>query len=773
VPRALTRPITRKQALSYERTIPNKLGVTALAEVNGRRAYARRYAETKRLLAGRRPRSGRAKESSMKGLTPAQKRAMTKMSPARKRAFAKMLAKAPSIASLRRRRRPNKATHKPKSKGRPAARKRARGPAVSVSTQGYTSGGGGFVSPVVLTPGYAYPAAALRRPAKRPFLTEKIEAGMTYEQAQRAWDRAYGRGKPKRRKARKPRAYGARRQMHPISIQIGKRSRKTYLYRTRGGKVRHIPQYALLGYPSAYAMKLEMATRRGAERGLKKSERLSARREKAAAAEAKRIRAGRGIFSPNRSGKTMSWQEWTGMYGENKRRGRKKARRSRKLTRAERATISRRNLKKARAALRRRGGHKRTRRHYEENRARRRRHVRRYDENRRGKAKSKKRLTKAQRRAIALRNLAKGRRARKAASRRRKSYGKWRGKAGRYSSTIIPTRGAREVGIAFYKNRSRRGRVRRYDENRRRRHARRYDENRARRRQHVRRYDENRRHRRVYHRRYRSNAAAWVSGLKEALKVGAIVVVGYLTHRALTKVLSEQALAKIGGFGDGTTLGNWRDVISGLVVAAIGVPLTVKFIPGESAAIAGGMAASFLHGLVIRALHEAGQDNVAGYLAGYPDAPGKAYPGIGSYYRVAGPGRRQLFGMGEYLSTQPDLRYNQLRQPMAGLGGGGARVTQAAAGTGEYLAFGAQAMGGDYQEVPMLPMPTMTSEGVMPTLDAAENALNIMEAAAGVGAAELPMQSDLYPQDQVDPIGDEPGGSRSGVFSGGGGIFGG
>jgi hypothetical protein len=35
------------------------------------------------------------------------------------------------------------------------------------------------------------------------------------------------------------------------------------------------------------------------------------------------------------------------------------------------------------------------------------------------------------------------------------------------------------------------------------------------------------------------------------------------------------------------------------------------------------------------------------------------------------------------------------------------------------------------------------------------------------------MQSDLYPEDQSNPIGDEPGGSRSGIFSGNGGIFGG
>ena len=47
--------ITRKQALSYNRTIPNGLGVTAISAVNGRGSYASRYAATRSLLAGAEP----------------------------------------------------------------------------------------------------------------------------------------------------------------------------------------------------------------------------------------------------------------------------------------------------------------------------------------------------------------------------------------------------------------------------------------------------------------------------------------------------------------------------------------------------------------------------------------------------------------------------------------------------------------------------------------------------------------------------------------------
>ena len=48
--RAKARPITRKEAMSYSRTVPNGRGVTALAEVNGDGAYDRRYRATQRVL---------------------------------------------------------------------------------------------------------------------------------------------------------------------------------------------------------------------------------------------------------------------------------------------------------------------------------------------------------------------------------------------------------------------------------------------------------------------------------------------------------------------------------------------------------------------------------------------------------------------------------------------------------------------------------------------------------------------------------------------------
>lgn len=54
-----TKKITRKQAESYERSVPNGMGVTAIASVNGRGAYARKYAQTRAIL-----KNGKARAAS-------------------------------------------------------------------------------------------------------------------------------------------------------------------------------------------------------------------------------------------------------------------------------------------------------------------------------------------------------------------------------------------------------------------------------------------------------------------------------------------------------------------------------------------------------------------------------------------------------------------------------------------------------------------------------------------------------------------------------------
>ena len=73
----LVRPITRSQAVGYDQVVPNGRGVTALAEVNGRGAYARRYEHARRLLENAAPRRARAggKKMATKKKAPGSKAA--------------------------------------------------------------------------------------------------------------------------------------------------------------------------------------------------------------------------------------------------------------------------------------------------------------------------------------------------------------------------------------------------------------------------------------------------------------------------------------------------------------------------------------------------------------------------------------------------------------------------------------------------------------------------------------------------------------------------
>ena len=56
-----------------------------------------------------------------------------------------------------------------------------------------------------------------------------------------------------KKRARRPRTYG-KGKYRALKARVGPKSRRTYLYRTKTGAVRHIPEHAVLGYPSARAL---------------------------------------------------------------------------------------------------------------------------------------------------------------------------------------------------------------------------------------------------------------------------------------------------------------------------------------------------------------------------------------------------------------------------------------------------------------------------------------------------------------------------------------
>jgi hypothetical protein len=132
------------------------------------------------------------------------------------------------------------------------------------------------------------------------------------------------------------------------------------------------------------------------------------------------------------------------------------------------------------------------------------------------------------------------------------------------------------------------------------------------------------------------------------------------------------------------------------------------------------------------------------------------YGGYGAYEVVPG------FGEYDY--------YNQY----AGMGMGaapGGLVTQAAAGMGEFFLPGVSGLG-EYEAVEGYNGmgASYVDEGIHPNLDAAERALTVAEAAAGIG--DLPLTSTLNPYQVAAPIMDGPTGSRAGILKGPEGIFG-
>jgi hypothetical protein len=277
--------------------------------------------------------------------------------------------------------------------------------------------------------------------------------------------------------------------------------------------------------------------------------------------------------------------------------------------------------------------------------------------------------------------------------------------------------------------------------------------------------------------------------LKDGLKLGAVVVGGFIAHKALSKLLNDQVLSKVSAISTGAAA-PYASLIAGAIVAAAGIPLAAKFLSREKAVNVGaGIAASFLHSLVVTALGQAKQPAVAAYFSGYPDRNGSAMQGYGEYFIPPGMGEYFLppgmngFGDAAIMQAAAGMGADPIMQAAAGMGAdqimqaaagmGAPMLTQAAAGTGEYMLTGGNAYG-EYEMVHSGPISGMgyTDEGIMGgDLNAAEYALNQAEAAAGIG--DIPLISTVDPTMVAQPVEDVPGGMRSGILQGSDGIFGG
>lgn len=282
----------------------------------------------------------------------------------------------------------------------------------------------------------------------------------------------------------------------------------------------------------------------------------------------------------------------------------------------------------------------------------------------------------------------------------------------------------------------------------------------------------------------RNGIASYISNIGadqivDVLKQGALIGGGLLAHKVLTNLLCDNV--------DALKSMKAGKSICGVAVAAVGIPAAAMLVPGEvGKSLAVGMGAALIHTALVDVLSLAGQSKIASMLGDYTEAsqalpaagygayyefsPGEQYSGMGAYYEFS-PGE-QYSGMGEYIE-QGTAGFGDYAQAAAGFGS--PMLAQAAAGVGEYIVQGAEGIGEYEQVTPEYSAPFTTREGIAPSLSSAEAALSMAEAAAGVGGfgnVDANLQQIVYPKGQSLTIADDPGGSRSGLFYGGNGVFG-
>jgi hypothetical protein len=781
--RGLTRSITRKQALSYTRLTPNGLGVTAIASVNGR--GAKRKAKKNH----RRPISDRHGSGFRRNVAPAAAPAKPNRRRKKSSAYAKRYAQTKKIlrsngrrarihgippymvggqfpvivppAPKRRRRasRPKETVMKRKS----TRRKSARTPAQRAAFKKMMAGLARYKKK-------SHPRRAKarktthRRSSKRRSPAQKAAfkrmiAGLAKFKRKHPAKRRRRYTSNKRPAKKSGRVYAG---YKSVTARVGKRRISTYVFQSKKGKLKHIPLYAIAGAKSKAQVRRILS--KGGKRADQYKRRISAinrQRQRASG----RVALHGDIFTPNRRGVVVPYETWSASMTPNRKRRRAKK------------------------------SHRKASTHH-----RRRRSAARRPTHRRTHKASRKAAARKAARTRAMKHEIRSKAARKAARTRKRRHG-----GGHKRKRMHRNR--RHHAVSMTPNRRHRKNARHAaaaTPNRRRRHHRKVHRNRRRTsylpvrvgRMHYasnrRRHHANRR-RRSYHRNF--NSGAFMNRVKDIFKVGALVALGFGLHRAATKLLSDQVLAKM-GFSTGP-LATYRGLISGVIVAAAGIPLADKVFKKKAGEFSSGMFASLVHSLVTTLLNSAGQQSIAAALSAYPDAEGRAYHGMmgfGEYVPVSGFGAYEMagFGASPMLSQAaagfggPMLsqaaagfgdipvatRYGRGTIAQAAAGMGGPMITQAAAGTGEYLAQGVQGIG-DYEMVSGVGSSFgATDEGIRPDLRSAERALNIAEAAAGVSLGDIPTASTLNPVMLAQPVEDAPEGMRAGILQGGDGIFG-
>jgi len=242
------------------------------------------------------------------------------------------------------------------------------------------------------------------------------------------------------------------------------------------------------------------------------------------------------------------------------------------------------------------------------------------------------------------------------------------------------------------------------------------------------------RRRRRHHRNYSG------TDFKSLLMTGLAIGAGFAAHRAIRHVIDDQALSKINALNTGTAA-QYRGMIASAATVLVGVS-ALQMVKGSvgaqgKQAIAeaqGGMVASVVLDLLSQALRMSkSTEDAAGYLSGFgeyvpmsgfgeyvPVNQGStmyAQAGMGSYYSLSGLGAISQAAAGVPLS-------GGLYEAAAGMG----KIYEAAAGMGEYFPPGPKQL-----LTRKLAISGFGDTSLQPKLSAAERALTVAEAVAGLG----------------------------------------
>lgn len=247
--------------------------------------------------------------------------------------------------------------------------------------------------------------------------------------------------------------------------------------------------------------------------------------------------------------------------------------------------------------------------------------------------------------------------------------------------------------------------------------------------------------RRRRHRRHHRNFGG--TDFKALLMTGLAVGAGFAAHRAIRHVVQDKVISQIDAFKSGDAA-KYSGMLSSAATVLVGVS-ALQMVKGSVGAAGkqaileaqGGMVASVILDLVSQALGMSPETKGAqAYLNGFGEyVPmsgfGEYVPmsGLGSYYSLSGLGAISQAAAGMGAISQAAAGMGAISQAAAGVPLSGS-IYEAAAGFGEYFPSATDKM----LLTKNLPISGFGADtSLQPTLSAAERALTVAEAVAGLG----------------------------------------